>query len=70
MWTDQVDQANELAERERAAMSLVRKPVLARTGACHACGERVAPEALYCDADCQALWQRQQRQQVIQGRSR
>ncbi len=68
MWTDQVDQANELAERERTAMAQVRKPVLPRTGTCHACGEDVSPEALFCDADCRDLWELQQRQAVIRGR--
>lgn len=47
MWSDQVDQANELAERERAAMAQVRKPTLTRTGACHSCGEAVDPASLF-----------------------
>lgn len=70
MWSDQVDQANELAERERAAMAQVRKPVLPRIGVCHACGEVVGPASLFCDVDCRGVWELQQRHAVISGRQR
>lgn len=70
MWSDQVDQANDLAERERTAMAQIRKPVLPRTGTCHACGEDVSQEALFCDTDCRDMWELQRRQSAIRGHQR
>jgi len=70
MWTDQVDQANDLAQRERDAMAQMRKPTLARIGRCHACHAAVVPEALFCDDECQAMWLRDQKLAQIRGQRR
>lgn len=67
MWTDQIDQANELADREREAMAKVRKPVMQKTGRCRECGEPVGDEDLFCDDFCRDLWMRKDRQRTIRG---
>ena len=54
---DPSDLASDLEERERSAMSKVRRPVLAKTGSCLNCQEKLPPdrvglEAAYCDEAC------------------
>lgn len=70
MWTDQVDQANDLAQRERDAMAQMRKPTLPRIGRCHACNATVPPEALFCDEECQDMWSTDQKMAQIRGQRR
>lgn len=69
MWTDQIDQANELAGREREAMAKVRKPVMQKTGRRRECGEPVGDEGLFCDDFCSDLWMRKDKQRTIRGHS-
>lgn len=70
MWTDQIDQANELAAREREAMAKVRRPTLKKIGRCHECGEVVEGDTLFCDAFCRDLYARKDRQRTIRGLTR
>ncbi len=69
MWSDQVDQANDLAEIERIEAMKMRKPVPVRTGVCHDCGEPVQHQALFCDVSCRDLWEIRQKQAAIRGRN-
>jgi hypothetical protein len=46
----------------RAAMAQ-RRPVLADTGKCHWC-ESPVPTGKFCDGDCRAAWEVQDRQRV------
>ena len=68
MYPDPIDFAADLAERERQASLTVRKPTLARTGYCHACGEPLLPAAIFCDAECREQYERMQRLARINGR--
>ncbi len=63
MWTDQIDQANELAERERTAAAALRKPTLPKTGKCHWCGECVPDFAQFCGAECRDEYEEQEKRQ-------
>ena len=64
MWTDQVDQANELAERERNAASQVRVPTLPKTGKCHCCQTVVPGFAQFCGVECRDDYEAQQKRQL------
>lgn len=35
----------------------IRRKVLARVGVCYCCGEKLAPQLLFCDADCAKLYE-------------
>lgn len=67
MWTDQVDQANELAERERAVAAVLRKPTLPKTGKCHCCGEPVPDFAQFCGLVCRSEYEAQEKRQPCTG---
>jgi hypothetical protein len=59
--SDVVDDANELAEQQRAA-ALRRQRSSARfivgaTGACLSCGATVGAGRRWCDADCRDEWE-------------
>lgn len=67
MHADPLDFAAELEERERAHAATIRKPVLTHTQKCHACEALVAAQALFCDDECRADWERVARSQRIKG---
>jgi len=52
--TDEIDIANNLAERERTALASHRKPEpgLAISDHCHWCGEPLAQPGRFCDPEC------------------
>lgn len=69
---DRLDQAAQWEENERqVARLLCRKPTLSRTGFCRdkACGAPLSdPQALFCDADCRDVFQREQSAKARLGR--
>lgn len=59
--TDQIDAANETAERYRSAALANRAsdgPV--PCGYCHYCGEPLPADQRWCDTDCRDGWQAEQ----------
>lgn len=70
MWTDQLDQAAELEERERVAMIKKRKPEETRTGHCKFCEEPIEKGHLFCGLECRGEWERLQALLAIQGKRR
>ena len=59
---DIADRAGEHIEREAAGLLAQRKPAgPAATGSCHNCGEALEGDSRWCDADCRADWEREQR---------
>ena len=59
---DIIDQAQDLIEKEAASRLAARRfTFLAPTGECYNCGEVVAHDRLFCDADCRDDYDRRQR---------
>jgi len=60
---DQIDRANELADREReAAIETARRSVAqtpAPTGRCFYCDEIVDDERRWCSVECARDWERE-----------
>lgn len=67
--SDLIDQANDCAERDRElAIKVARSaPQLAATGSCLYCDSPIEGERRFCDADCMADFERQQRIRSRQG---
>lgn len=58
---DEVDIANDGAERELAAILSARRPKPVKaTGACLFCGEPLPGDQRFCDAECRDGWQAEQ----------
>lgn len=59
-FSDVLDFAAELEERERQVARFRLKAVMPRTGSCYACGAGVLPQAYFCDASCQEDYEREE----------
>jgi len=57
---DDIDRAQEVEDRHRAAAISARRTVLAPTGECHNCAASVPPGVNFCDADCRDDYDRYQ----------
>ena len=59
---DEIDQANEQAERYLSTSMRLRRPAGPEAkGECHYCGEPLAEGLRWCDVECREGWQREQR---------
>ncbi len=57
---DQIDQANDLAQRERdtaTADAARARPVAQPTGCCLNCGTRLRKGRRWCDPECREDWE-------------
>jgi hypothetical protein len=62
MSSDQIDQACEREEKDRAVSLALRKPIGPEAvGVCLHCGEPVGDGRRWCDGDCRDDWQRIER---------
>ena len=60
--TDEIDRANDEAERYLAEAARIKRPVGPQpNGRCHFCDEIVDDEARWCDKGCRDGWERNQR---------
>jgi hypothetical protein len=67
---DIIDQANDQAEAMLEAQRQHRKPRMSAIGTCYSCDELLPRVGqLFCDKDCQADYEHEQRLLSIQGRA-
>lgn len=61
---DDCDRARHLQSALNAASAAYRKPVpkIEPMGECHACGEELDTERLFCDSHCTEEYERMERQ--------
>ncbi len=71
LYADEFDRAAELEEAERQAARFRPRPVMAPTGRCQdkACGAPLSdPQALFCDTECRAGFEREASARLRAGR--
>lgn len=66
-WTDNASETTEFFEK--VALQNIKQVVpLQAKGACYNCDSKLAPENLFCDADCRDDWEREQAAKRRNGR--